>query len=232
MKNLSKLHKVIIAISVSLIAFSGQAYVSATSYVIQKNDTFWDISKKYKMDLKDIIAANPQFKNPNRIYPGDKVTISSVTNSKPIRGKDGTFTSGVMNNVKPTATPSSFEIQVVELVNKQRTSKGLKALTNNTSLESTARKKSQDMINRGYFSHQSPTYGSPFDMMKRFGIKYSSAGENIAMGQKTPQAVVTAWMNSEGHRRNILSVNYSQIGVGLAKKSNGTTYWTQMFIRP
>ena len=86
------------------------------------------------------------------------------------------------------------------------------------------------MVNKNYFNHTSPTYGSPFDMMKQFGISYNTAGENIAMGQKTPSEVVTAWMNSEGHRKNILSSNFTQIGVGVAKNASGQLYWTQMFI--
>ncbi len=68
-------------------------------------------------------------------------------------------------------------------------------------LYQTLLQKSQDMIDNNYFSHNSPTYGSPFDMLKKFGISYKTAGENIAMGQKTPKEVVNAWMNSEGHRK-------------------------------
>ena len=83
------------------------------------------------------------------------------------------------------------------------------------------------MQQNNYFSHASPTYGSPFDMMRDQGVSYKSAGENIAKGQRTPQEVVQAWMNSEGHRRNILSSNYTHIGVGF--DPNGY-HWTQMFI--
>ncbi|WP_242664935.1 CAP domain-containing protein, partial [Geobacillus zalihae] len=79
-----------------------------------------------------------------------------------------------------------------------------------------------------YFSHNSPTYGSPFEMMKKFGISYTAAGENIAKGQRTPQEVVNAWMNSEGHRANILNKNFTHIGVGF--EENGYI-WTQQFIR-
>ena len=78
-----------------------------------------------------------------------------------------------------------------------------------------------------YFSHTSPTYGSPFQMMKAFGLSYRTAGENIAYGQRTPQEVVNAWMNSSGHRANILNSSYTQIGVGYVANGN---YWTQMFI--
>jgi uncharacterized protein YkwD len=79
-----------------------------------------------------------------------------------------------------------------------------------------------------YFSHNSPTYGSPFEMMRKFGISYTAAGENIAKGQRTPQEVVAAWMNSAGHRANILNKNYTHIGVGF--EENGYI-WTQQFIR-
>ena len=83
------------------------------------------------------------------------------------------------------------------------------------------------MSKNNYFSHTSPVYGTPFQMMKNFGISYKSAGENIAKGQATPQAVVNAWMNSSGHRANILNKSYTRIGVGYV--ANGR-YWTQMFI--
>jgi uncharacterized YkwD family protein len=94
-------------------------------------------------------------------------------------------------------------------------------------LSRVARYKSQDMRDLGYFSHTSPTYGSPFDMMKKFGLSYRYAGENIAKGFSTPSAVVKGWMNSEGHRANILNKNFTKIGVGYVADGN---YWTQMFI--
>ena len=125
---------------------------------------------------------------------------------------------------------SSYQQEVLRLVNVERTKRGLKPLTLNIKLSNVATLKSQDMINKNYFSHTSPTYGSPFDMMKQFGISYTAAAENIAKGQKTPAQVVNAWMNSSGHRANILNANYTELGVGIAKSSNGTIYWTQMFI--
>ena len=131
---------------------------------------------------------------------------------------------------KPSTDFSSYQQQVLDLVNAERAKRGISALTLDSSLSSVATKKSQDMVNKNYFDHTSPTYGSPFDMMKQFGISYRSAGENIAKGQKTPQEVVDAWMNSEGHRKNILNPNFTNLGVGIAKDSNKTTYWTQMFI--
>ncbi|MDQ0224994.1 putative YkwD family protein [Metabacillus niabensis] len=117
--------------------------------------------------------------------------------------------------------------QVIDLTNAERRRNGLADLKADTKLSGVAQKKSEDMQQNNYFSHTSPTYGSPFDMMRDFGVTYKTAGENIAQGQQTPQQVVQAWMNSEGHRKNILSRDFTHIGVGY--DSNGH-HWTQMFI--
>ena len=131
-----------------------------------------------------------------------------------------------------SAELGAYEQQVVDLVNKERAAAGLSPLKANTKLASVAEKKAEDLRDKGYFAHQSPTYGSPFDMMKQFGISYTAAGENIAKGQKTPADVMNGWMNSPGHRANILNSNFTEIGVGYVTDSNGTTYWVQHFIRP
>ena len=141
---------------------------------------------------------------------------------------------------KPDVTPSpapeakpevdssinNFETRVVELTNAERAKQGLAALKMDNELSKVAKLKSQDIQAKGYFAHNSPTYGTPFEMMKQFGISYRSAGENIAKGQRSPEQVVTAWMNSEGHRKNILG-NFTHIGVGYIESGN---VWTQMFI--
>jgi uncharacterized YkwD family protein len=123
-------------------------------------------------------------------------------------------------------TVSQFEQQVISLTNNERAKYGLQPLKLDEELSRVARTKSNDMKQNGYFSHTSPTYGSPFDMMKKFGIQYRAAGENIAKGQRSPEEVVNAWMNSEGHRKNILSSNFTHIGVGHVSGN----YWTQMFV--
>lgn len=133
---------------------------------------------------------------------------------------------------KPAPTIQSLEAEVVRLVNVQRSKKGLQKLKSNWEIARVARYKSQDMINKKYFSHISPTFGSPFKMMESFGIRFSAAGENIAYGQNSPAAVMNAWMNSPGHRANILSATYTNIGVGLAKSKTGVCYWTQLFTKP
>lgn len=153
------------------------------------------------------------------------------TSTTPEQNTDSTPSNPSTTPEQNTSTDfSSYQQQVLDLVNAERTKRGISALTLDSSLSSVATKKSQDMVNKNYFDHTSPTYGSPFDMMKQFGISYRTAGENIAKGQKTPQEVVIAWMNSEGHRKNILNPDFTNLGVGIAKDSNGTTYWTQMFI--
>ena len=124
---------------------------------------------------------------------------------------------------------SSYGAQVVSLVNKERAAQGLSALTADSRLTRLAQLKAEDMAKNKYFSHTSPTYGSAFDMMKTYGVSYDTAGENIATGQKTAEAVMEGWMNSQGHRANILNSAYTGIGVGYAKSSDGTTYWVQIF---
>lgn len=179
---------------------SAQAY----TYTVQPGDSMWKIAVRYQIGVSEIIGANRQISNPNMIYPGQKLTVPNI------------------NDVK------AMENEVVRLVNIERGKYGLAPLKNNWELARVARYKSQDMKNKNYFSHTSPTYGSPFQMMQHFGIVYRTAGENIAMGQRTAQEVVTAWMNSPGHRANILKRDFTEIGVGLAK--DGSNYWTQMFI--
>ena len=112
------------------------------------------------------------------------------------------------------------------LVNDQRAALGLQTLTVSSTLSDKARIKAQDMAENHYFSHNSPTYGSPFTMMRQLGITYRSAGENIAMGYDTAEAVVAGWMASPSHRANILLDNYTHIGVG-----RSGDYWTQWFTR-
>jgi len=177
---------------------------AATYHTVVKGDTMWRIAVKHEVGLTEMKSANPEIKNPDLIYPGQVLTV-------------------------PTDDPeiSSFESEVVRLVNIERKKQGLSELKHNWQLGRVARYKSEDMRDRGYFSHTSPTYGTPFQMIKSFGISYRTAGENIAKGQQTPEAVVKAWMNSSGHRKNILNPSFTEIGVGYARDGS---YWTQMFI--
>lgn len=186
----------------SLLVSGAQA--ANLSHTVVKGDTMWKLAVKYQVGTSEIIQANPQISNPDLIYPGQVLAIPQV---------DGKV--------------ASFEAEVIRLVNEIRAENGLQPLTANWELSRVARYKSQDMLDKGYFAHNSPTYGTPFQMIKAFGLSFRTAGENIAKGYATPQAVVNGWMNSSGHRANILNSSYKQIGVGYAAKGN---YWTQMFI--
>jgi uncharacterized protein YkwD len=133
----------------------------------------------------------------------------------------------------PTPAPATSDAQqVLELVNVERAEVGAKPLTLYAPLSAVAQARSQDMVDRNYFAHTDPDGHDPFWHITQAGIKYSYAGENIAYGYKTPQAVMTGWMNSAGHKANILNTNFGRLGVGIASTSTGTKYWTQMFINP
>ena len=123
---------------------------------------------------------------------------------------------------------SAQEREMVEYVNQERAKAGLSQLQVDLDLARVARTKSQDMVDNGYFDHNSPTYGSPFEMMRSFGISYRAAGENIAKNGSVMGAH-TALMNSEGHRANILAPNFTHKGNGIVRSGNMVTV-TQMFI--
>lgn len=127
---------------------------------------------------------------------------------------------------------TKFEHKIAELVNREREKAGLKTLKVDSRLATMARIKAIDMVKIKYFSHISPRYGSPFKMMKSFGILYRFAGENIASGYATPETVIGGWMKSPGHRANILKPEYTHIGVGYHYTNHGNYnhYWTQEFI--
>lgn len=203
----NKITKIII-FTMCIFLYSTQVLAQSLTYVVKPGDSMWKIAVNYQVGISEIVNANPQVRNTSLIYPGQKLNIPNIQDVV------------------------SVETQVVKLVNQQRAKAGLPMLKQNWQLSRVARYKSQDMINKNYFSHQSPTYGSPFNMMESFGLKFSAAGENIAMGQRSAAEVMNAWMNSPGHRANILNPSYTEIGVGLAKDKNGSCYWTQMFIKP
>lgn len=194
-----------LTLSFALVAIMLMTNVSAaTTHKVVSGDTMWKIAVKYEVGLSEIKSANPQIANPDLIYPGDILNIPTTSSSV-----------------------VSFEQEVIRLVNEIRAENGLRELTYDWELARVARYKSQDMKDNKYFSHTSPVYGSPFQMMKSFGISYRSAGENIAKGYATPEAVVEGWMNSPGHRANILNSSFTHIGVGYVADGR---YWTQMFI--
>jgi uncharacterized protein YkwD len=157
--------------------------------------------------------------------PGTATTTTATTSSS-----SRTTSQPAPTTSQPTA--GSFTDQVVSLTNAQRLANGCKALTVNGTLTAVAQAHSQDMATRDYFDHVDPEGRSPFDRMTAAGYQFSSAAENIAAGQPTPAAVLDAWMNSAGHRANILNCSLTQIGVGYATGGRYGTYWTQDFGTP
>lgn len=200
MKKIATVFLIMLFASIMIVSASA----TGMTHTVVQGDTMWKLAVKYQVGTSEIIEANPQISNPNLIYPGQVLNIPQVASST-----------------------LSYENEVIRLVNEIRVNNGLHALTANWELSRIARYKSEDMADNGYFSHTSPTYGTPFQMIRAFGLTFQSAGENIAYGQTSPQAVVNSWMNSSGHRANILNASYTQIGVGYSPNGN---YWTQMFI--
>lgn len=200
---------VMLAIAIPVVSASADS-----GYIVKAGDTLFKIATKHNISLQSLIKANPTIKNPDIINVNQSINIPSGTNNS-------------TNTNKVVHTASEYEMKVIDLTNKERAKKGLSALKYDWELSRVARHKSMDMQERKYFSHNSPIYGSPFDMMKSYMINYKSAGENIAQGYKTPEEVVKGWMNSSGHRANILNKNFTHIGVGYVEKGN---YWTQQFI--
>lgn len=121
------------------------------------------------------------------------------------------------------------EQEVFDLINAKRTAEGLSALKIDEELQNVARVKAKDMVDNNYFAHNSPTYGTPFNMIKNFGITYKAAGENIA-GNSSNEGAVNAWMNSSGHKANILSNNYNYTGVAVVSSPTYGKVFVQMFI--
>jgi uncharacterized YkwD family protein len=200
LKKVSKL--TIVSILTIALLLPASAFAAST-YTVAPGDALWKIAVKTETGVSELIDNNPQLASPDQIYPGQKINLE-------------------------VNAEFSQEQEVIKLVNEERANAGLPALKYDWELARVAKYKSNDMKDEGYFSHDSPVYGSPFTMMQNFGINYTSAGENIARGQGSAEQVVNAWMNSSGHRANIMSSNFTHIGVGYVESGN---YWTQMFIR-
>ncbi len=236
-------NKIIALTLTTILALSSTSTFAVEKANCNNNININDILENYNIKITVKTASTTKIqvtKAPTVKEPVTEVKTPAVTTpvvqtakpdatktSKPVATKPATATEAT----KTTAVASNltFEQKVVELVNVERQKNGLSPLTLDTAISNIARTKSKDMATNNYFAHQSPTYGSAGDMLSKSKINWSAWGENIAYGQRTPEAVVTAWMNSSGHRANILSSNFGKIGVGYATNSSGTPYWTQMF---
>ena len=191
---------------------------------------------------KPVVDEKPNTEKPSTDKPVEKPNTDTekpnTDTNKPVEKpvEKPSTDKPVTENKPSTSNPVdsdfySFKQEVLNLVNIERAKQGLNPLVMDDSLLSKcADAKAKDMVVNKYFDHNSPVYGSPFDMMRQFGVKFSTAGENIAQGQATPQQVMNSWMNSSGHRANILNPNFKKLGVGIYKDSNGRLSWVQQFI--
>jgi len=202
--------------------------VHGTSYnvitTVNKNEyirVFAGVGEWYIVQTDSDYVGAVSRKYVRAIYPSS----SGSSNS----GTGGSGSSGNTSSSTETSNMNSDEKEVFDLINKQRTNNGLAALKNDSEVQRVARIKAQDMVDNNYFSHTSPTYGSPFDMLKSFKISYKTAGENIA-GNSSNSSAVTAWMNSSGHKANILNSNFNYTGIGVVSSPKYGKMYVQLFI--
>lgn len=157
-----------------------------------------------------------------------KKYVKAIYPSSGSSGGTGSNT-GTSGGTQTSSTMNSDEKEVFNLINKQRTNNGLQALKVDEEVQRVARIKAEDMVANNYFSHTSPTYGSPFDMLKSFKISYRTAGENIAANSSNSGAV-NSWMNSSGHKANILNSSFNYTGIGVVSSSKYGKIFVQMFV--
>ncbi|MDR2650674.1 MAG: CAP domain-containing protein, partial [Clostridiales bacterium] len=217
-------------------------------YNVHLHDTLWIIAQKYKIKLDALIDANPELTDPDLIYPGDQIKapldpsvneILDIADSNTDKGDGGAslrsniaqdrYSGAAPQQTQENAEENAEEKELLDLVNNERAKAGLPSLKLSAAVSTAARIKADEMCAKKYFNHTSPVYGSPFEMLRAFGIIYRTAGENIAKGQKTARAVVGAWMNSQGHKDNILNADFKEVGVGYASDGK-ITYWALIFI--
>lgn len=199
----AKIAVVLLAVLIFATTFAINA--SAWDYKVVKGDSFWKISQKYSVNFKELIKANPQFENHDLIYPDDVIHMPDTEN--------GEYADAEVRGL-------------FDSINDFRSKEGLKELSLDKKVSAAAQAKAEDLAAKNYFSHISPTYGTPSQMLNDFGISYRYMGENIAKGASA-QKTVNAWMNSKGHRDNILNQNFTKIGVGYCQSEK---IWVTIFI--
>lgn len=222
--------KKIMSLFLATIVFCVSTTAFADTITVRKGDSMWSIAKRYNVSFAKVLELNKNYKNQHLICPNDKIIIPTGSEGTKTVQNSANDTVAEGNNTAPLQGISTMAEAVLLLVNQERTKQGLKELFLSDDITDIATLKSQDMANKGYFSHTSPTYGTPFQMLQSYGISYKSAGENIAAGQKTAQEVMQSWMNSSGHRANILNSGYTEIGIGYYVGGSYGTYWTQLFV--
>lgn len=175
----------------------------------------------HNQDAKPVVVENNQPTPPSNVSGGS---------SQPTQGNTTSSTAPKTPTAQTnSSTLTAQEQQMLNLINQARSQNNVAPLQADMQVTSVARIKAQDMIDNNYFSHNSPKYGSPFDMMKSFGVSYVQAGENIA-GNQSVQNAENALMNSPGHRENILNPAYTHIGIGIKSGGPYGNMFSQMFV--
>ena len=186
---------------------------------VKKNEyirVFAGVGEWYIVQVEGDYVGAVNKKYVKAIYPNSNNSNNSSSNNS-------------NSNSNTNTTMTADEKEVFDLINKQRTQNGLSALKLDTETLRVARIKAQDMVDNNYFSHNSPTYGTPFQMLNSSKISYKTAGENIA-GNSSNSAAVTAWMNSSGHKANILNSSFNYTGIGVVKGSKYGKIYVQLFL--
>ena len=158
-----------------------------------------------------------------------KKYVKAIYSNSSNTGNTGNSGQNTQTNTQ-TSTMNASEKEIFNLINQQRANNGLTALKVDNEVQRVARIKAQDMVDNNYFSHNSPTYGSPFDMLNSFKVSYKAAGENIA-GNSSNSGAVNAWMNSSGHKANIVNANYNYTGIGVVSSSKYGKIFVQIFVQ-
>lgn len=195
---------------------SGPGTKYAVVATVKKNEyirVFAGVGDWYIVQVEGDYVGAVSKKYVKAVYPGSSSNTGNTGN----------------NQSSQTSTMTNDEKEVFNLINKQRANNGLAALKVDNEVQRVAKIKAQDMVNNNYFSHNSPTYGSPFDMLKSFKVSYKTAGENIA-GNSSNSGAVNAWMNSSGHKANILNSSFNYTGIGVVSSPKYGKVYVQMFI--
>lgn len=209
-----------------VVLVNGRLLITVTQADWESNNSTGDgLAKVWAQNLNKALGNNISSGNPSSQYQEPQIPAGNG-------GKGDASASMPGDSIQPGAgenNATAEEIKMLELINKERAAAGVAPLKLDNELVRIARLKSQDMIDKNYFDHNSPTYGDPFTMMKNFGIKFGYAGENLA-GNQTVEKAHEALMNSPGHRKNILSPNYTHVGIGIREGSPYGKIFTQLFI--
>jgi uncharacterized protein YkwD len=237
-----------------LIAGIGWFVLDRTANVLTSQDE--PLSTTTDLSTTPSIPATPSSTPPRRTTPTPKSTPTPTTTTTPTPtprrstkapSRNGTRTPKPSPKPTRTSTPTATktttsapsggsgtaEAQVLKLTNDERAKAGCGALKTNTALTTAAEAHAGDMVDQHYFAHDSLDGRSPFDRMKAAGYRGGAMAENIAVGYQDPAAVVEGWMNSAGHRKNILNCTYTVIGIGYdagqVKPDWGNGSWVQDF---